>query len=225
MPTPPLRRTVRSVTAKLWHEYGDRSRPEEIPLHDDPVASLVRTVLSQNTSDVNADRAYARLLARYRDWEAVLAAPIEDVMDAIRPSGLTTQKARTIQGALLTIRGARGAMDLTFLRDLPPREALAWLTALEGVGPKTAACVLLFSLEMPAFPVDTHCLRIGKRLGWLEPSCSADRAHTVMDELVPDELKLPLHLGMIRHGRARCRPTNPACEGCVVRRECPYGLG
>jgi endonuclease III len=217
-------RTVRAVTAKLWREYGDRARPEEIPLRDDPVASLVRTVLSQNTTDVNADRAYTQLLARYRDWDAVLAAPLDDVMGAIRPSGLATQKARTIQGALLSIADARGALDLTFLRDMPPGDALRWLTALEGVGPKTAACVLLFSLGMPAFPVDTHCLRIGKRLGWLEPSCTADRAHAVMDGSVPDELKLPLHLGMIRHGRARCRPTNPICEGCVIRRECPYGL-
>lgn len=218
----PSRRTVRSVSATLWRVYGGRARPEEIPLHDPPLDCLVRTILSQNTSDVNADRAYEQLRADFPTWERALRAPTEAIERAIRPSGLAEAKARTIAGALRATRDRAGALDLGFLATLTPCEAQAWLTALPGVGPKTAACVLLFSLEMPAFPVDTHCLRIGKRLGWLPASCTADRAHALMDALAPDDVKLALHLGMIRHGRALCRPTAPACAECPIRRACTY---
>jgi endonuclease III len=222
MPEPPTRATVRRVSSHLWSVYGERARPEEIPLRDDPLDSLIRTILSQNTTDVNADRAYAALREAYPKWDRALAAAPEEIERLVRPAGLAEQKGPRIQGALRAARERSGSLDLSFLREMPVEAARAWLVSLEGVGPKTAACVLLFSLGMPAFPVDTHCLRIGQRLGWIPPRMSADRAHPLMDALVPDKLKLELHLGMIRHGRACCRPRNPGCDGCPVRADCTF---
>lgn len=218
-PTP---RIVRRVGELLWEAWGDRARPEEIPLRDDPLSCLIRTILSQNTTDVNADRAWEKLRRRYPDWHSALAAEPCELEETIRVAGLAEQKGPTIQRALNRAREERGALSLDFLADLSPAAAAAWLEGLSGVGPKTAACVLLFSLGMPVFPVDTHCLRIGKRLGWIPPGEPADRAHRTMAALIPHGAHLELHLGMVRHGRAVCHPRGPECPGCVVRRYCAF---
>jgi len=216
------RQRVERITAALWGKYGDETLEARTRLRSDPLDSLVKTILSQNTSDVNSDRAFARLKERFPTWPEALAADVGDVEEAIRIGGLANIKAPRILELLASIKAAHGALDLGALADLRTDEAEAQLLHYHGVGRKTAACVLLFALQRPAFPVDTHCLRIARRLRLVPPACSADRAHDVLDGVVPDELKLRLHVSMVIHGRRRCRPTSPSCEGCPIRRWCAY---
>jgi endonuclease-3 len=167
----------------LLAEYGDR------PWHPrDPVASLVNTILSQNTNDVNRDRAFEQLRERFPTWEAVRDAPLEALIDAIRPAGLGPTKGPRIQEALRRITTERGEISLDFLRDWGVEKARAWLAALPGVGPKTVAIVLLFALGMPAFPVDTHVHRLSRRLGLIPEKTSREKAHDLLEELVPPDL-------------------------------------
>lgn len=213
---------VRRITDRLWAEYGDGSEHERTRLQRDPLESLIKTILSQNTSDVNSDRAFASLKHAFPSWQEVLDAPEAALADSIRAGGLANIKAPRIQALLRSVKAAHGALDLSDLRGMEPFRAREYLESFHGVGRKTAACVLLFALQQPVFPVDTHCLRIGKRLRLVAPSASADTAHEVLDRAVPDDCKLRLHVSMVRHGRARCRPSHPDCEACPVRRLCSY---
>jgi len=199
----------------LLGEHGDH------PWHPrDPVASLVSTILSQNTNDVNRDRAYARLRERFPTWEMVRDAPPEKLIEAIRPAGLAPTKGPRIQEALRRITAERGEISLDFLADLPLEKARAWLLSLPGVGPKTAAIVLLFALGQPAFPVDTHVHRVARRLGLIPPGTSREKAHTLLEALIPAEIYYPLHLNLVAHGRAVCHARNPEHSRCVLREEC-----
>lgn len=189
----------------------------------DLVAVLVGTILSQNTTDVNSDRAMARLRARFRSWAAVRDAPVEAIVDAIRPAGLGTLKAPRIQAALKTItREGRGRLSLEFLRRWPAQRAKAWLRGLHGVGPKTAAIVLVFGLGKPAFPVDTHVYRVARRIGLIPGEISVEQAHDWMDALVRPVRYGAFHLLLVRHGRAVCRAGRPRCEVCPARRLCRF---
>jgi endonuclease III len=203
------------IRDRLREMYG---RPVNRP-HEDPVHELVLTILSQNTSDTNRDVAYAGLRAAFADWEAVRDAPTHDVEDAIRPGGLAPTKAPRIQAVL---RELGDDMDLDWLRDATREAALGYLTGLPGVGRKTAACVLIFSFGRPEVPVDTHVMRVGTRLGLLRPGASFDEAHDEMRALTPPEDAYELHMNLIAHGRALCRPARPRCEECGLRRMCPY---
>jgi endonuclease-3 len=186
------------------------------------VAELVSTILSQNTTDTNRDVAFDRLRARFESWEAVRDADTGDVIDAIRPAGLANQKGPRIQQALRTIAEERGDLELDFLADWPVDEAKAWLTSIKGVGPKTAAIVLLFALGRPAFPVDTHVHRVSRRLGLIGPKDSREKAHDVLEALVPEEDYYPFHLNMIRHGREVCASGRPRCEACNLTDLCHW---
>ncbi len=209
--------SILHVHELLLAEYGDQ------PWHaSDPIATLVGTILSQNTNDVNRDRAFERMRERLPTWEAVRDAPLEELVEAIRPAGLAPTKAPRIQGALRRIGDARGKLSLDFLDQLPVEEARAWLLDLPGVGPKTAAIVLLFALGKPAFPVDTHVHRVTRRLGLIPMNTSREKAHDVLEALVPPELYYPFHLNVIFHGRAVCHARNPECERCVLRDHCAY---
>ncbi len=204
---------------QLKAEYGDH------PWHPrDPVATLVNTILSQNTNDVNRDVAFDRLRERFPTWEAVRDAPEADVIDAVRPAGLGPTKAPRIQGALRAITEQEGEITLDFLRAMSTEEARRWLTDLPGVGPKTAAIVLCFALGKPAFPVDTHVHRVSRRLGLIPEKASREKAHTLLENLVPSEIYYSLHLNLIEHGRAICHARNPACERCFLRDECKYNV-
>jgi endonuclease-3 len=183
---------------------------------------LVSTILSQNTNDVNRDRAFGRLREQFADWGSVRDAELEAVKEAIAVAGLANHKGPAIQRALRTITERRGVLSLEFLRDLPVGEAKSWLTAIKGVGPKTASIVLLFSLGMPAFPVDTHVHRVTGRLGLIGPKVSREQAHTVLEELLPAELYYPFHLNVIRHGREVCAARTPRCDACVLAEMCAY---
>jgi endonuclease-3 len=188
----------------------------------DPLDELINTILSQNTNDLNRDRAYHALRAKFPTWEAVRDAPAAQVIDAIRPAGLANQKGPRIQKVLRRITEERGQLDLNFLREWPDAEAKAWLMSLDGVGPKTAAIVLLFALGKPAFPVDTHIQRVTARLGLIPPGTSAEKAHDLLEALVPPEWYHSFHLNVIEHGRQVCKAQRPRCADCGLRAWCDY---
>jgi endonuclease-3 len=206
------------VHQMLLEAYGEPTwRP-----HLDPVSELVSTILSQNTNDLNRDVAFDRLRARFPTWEQVRDADVEEVIEAIRPAGLANQKGPRIQGALRTITQERGELELDFLADWPVEDAKAWLSSIKGVGPKTAAIVLLFSLGRPAFPVDTHVHRVTKRLGLIGPRVSREKAHDELEQLVLPEDYYAFHLNVIRHGRQVCVSRKPRCANCILRDVCAY---
>jgi endonuclease-3 len=210
---------VRAIRDRLRELYG---RPrQDAGGHGHPIAELVRTVLSQNTNDRNRDIAYERLRARFPTWEAVRDAAPEEIVEAIRPGGLAETKAPRIQEILWRLDDGDGDPDLDWLRDASREQALAFLTSLPGVGRKTAACVLIFGLGRPEIPVDTHVHRVGKRLGLISPAASFDRAHDELLAVVDPADAYELHINLIRHGRAICRP-RPRCPECALRRMCPY---
>lgn len=188
----------------------------------DPLSELIFTILSQNTSDINRDRAWMRLKARFPTWESVLAADAAELAEAIRPGGLANVKAPRIQEALRVIKRERGEFTLDFLAEMEVDEAKQWLTSLSGVGPKTAAIVLLFSLGKPAFPVDTHVHRVSRRLGLIGTKTSREKAHEVLEELLPPEIYYTFHLNLIAHGREVCKAQQPRCTTCVLQEHCDY---
>jgi endonuclease III len=205
---------VRAIRDRLRLLYG---RPINEP-HRDPIAELVRTVLSQNTSDSNRDVAYERLTERFPTWEQVRDAPVDDLVDTIRPGGLANTKAPRIR-AILARLGDHP--DLDWLVDAPREQAIDFLISLPGVGRKTAACVLIFAFGRPEIPVDTHVHRVGQRLGLLPEGVSFDQAHDEIRRVIDPADAYELHVNLIRHGRAVCRP-RPRCEECGLRRMCPY---
>jgi len=209
--------TIKQVLALLKQEYGV---PEWKPDHA-PISVLVQTILSQNTSDINSRRAFESLLASFGSWESVANADIDAIEHAIRCSGLGRVKARRIREVLREIERKRGKLELDFLSQLPLSEARDWLEQLPGVGVKTASCVLLFSSGMPALPVDTHILRVAKRLGLINPNESAVRAHQLLGKLVPWQDVYQFHILMIAHGRTACQARRPLCQSCVLKEICP----
>ena len=180
---------------------------------------LVLTILSQNTSDTNRDVAYAGLKARFDSWPDVRDAPTAEVEESIRRGGLAPTKAPRIQAVL---RELDDPIDLGWLADAPRGEAIPYLTSLPGVGRKTAACVMIFSFDRPEIPVDTHVHRVGGRLGLFRENAPWDEAHDEMLTVTPPEDAYELHVNLIRHGRTLCRPAQPKCPECALRRMCPY---
>lgn len=182
---------------------------------------LIGTVLSQHTSDVNSAAAYRSLRRAFRTWTAVMNAPTRDVERAIRSGGLARQKTRCIQAILRAIKADRGRLSLDFLADWPLNRASEYLLALPGVGPKTAACVLLFNLGKPALPVDTHVHRLARRLELIPSETTAEQAHGLLGAACPPKLVYPLHILLIRHGREICRARKPRCDECPLADCCP----
>lgn len=185
-----------------------------------PLDELVSTILSQNTNDTNRDRAYQSLRARFPIWEEVRDAPEEEVVEAIRTAGLANQKGPRIQAVLREITRQRGELNLDFLSEYSTEEARDWLTQFKGVGPKTASIVLLFSLDKPAFPVDTHIYRVSGRIGLRPPKMNADQAHDHLAGLFPAETYYAAHLNIIRLGREICQARRLNCEACPVNQLC-----
>jgi len=206
------------VHRRLVEQYGQRPWRPRL----DPVAELVSTILSQNTNDRLRDRAFQRLRERFPTWEAVRDAPVEAIVEAIRVAGLGQQKARRIKEALQRISRERGTLELDFLRQMPVEEARRWLTSFNGIGPKTAAIILLFALGMPAFPVDTHVHRVSRRLGLIPPGTSREKAHRLLEEMMPPETYYTFHLNLIRHGREVCQARRPRCERCFLKDLCDF---
>lgn len=188
----------------------------------DPMDELIRAILSQSTTNVNSDRTYQNLKDRFTTWEAVRRARVSSIEKTIRSGGLANQKSIRIKKLLNEIHKRRGSLDLSFLRSVTVEEAKQFLASLEGVGPITVACTLLFACNKPVFPIDTHILRVAKRLGLLPEKVSDTEAHRIMGQLIPRERYYEMHINMIRHGRGICRPSEPMCEGCCLVDYCKY---
>ncbi|MSQ23609.1 MAG: endonuclease III [Chloroflexi bacterium] len=207
------------VYEDLQDFYGE---PAPRPLQA-PLAELIQTILSQNTADSNSDRAYKALVDRYGDdWDAVRLAPVQEVADTIRHGGLAEIKARRIQSVLRQIEERLGELDLEFLHQVPLEEGRDFLRSLDGVGPKTAACVLLFACGKPAMPVDTHVHRVSQRIGLIPERATAEQAHGLLEALVPDDRMYAFHMQLIRHGREICKAQRPRCDKCPVSSQCGY---
>ena len=187
------------------------------------IDELILTVLSQHTSDINRDRAFAGLKQRFASWEEVSAASREAIADAIRAGGIADVKAGRIKVILDEIAKREGSLSLDRLHELDDQEVAGYLCELPGVGPKTAACVLVFSMGRPAFPIDTHVHRIARRLGWIADKASAEQAHDVLAPKVPPDIRYDLHVAFIEHGRRICKPRMPRCSDCAVFDLCEAG--
>ena len=215
----PLAKRAVKVHEKLIEFYGEPIWRDPMP----PVHELVCTILSQNTNDVNRDRAFNLLREKFPTWEEVRDAKTKDVIETIRPAGLANQKGPRIQQVLKAITEERGNLDLSFLKKMPVDEARAWLTKFNGVGPKTAAIVLCFSLGMPAFPVDTHVYRVTGRIGLRPEKMTVEQAHPHLESLFPPETYYAAHLNIIRLGREICTARKAMCEKCPLVKLCDYG--
>ncbi len=212
------RKRALAIHKCLLEAFGQPTWRNPLPAVDE----LVSTILSQNTNDTNRDRAFDALRARFPSWEQVRDAKEADVIDAIRPAGLANQKGPRIQGVLREITAERGSLDLDFLADLPLEQARAWLTKFNGVGPKTAAIVLCFSLNKPAFPVDTHIYRVTGRIGLRPQNMTVEQAHPHLEKIFPPETYYAAHLNLIRLGREVCQARKPNCPVCPIRKLCDY---
>jgi endonuclease-3 len=209
---------VRAIVRRLQRNFGDLSPPRET----DPLDELILTVQSQHTSDLNAERAFGLLRGRYPAWDDVVRAPTAELADTIRSGGLANTKAARIQAILREIHEREGRYDLNGLRRRSDAEIAEYLSSLPGVGPKTVAVVMGFAFGREAIPVDTHVHRVATRLG-LVPKTSAERAQRLLETSVPNDLKTPLHMGLIRLGREICKAGRPRCEDCPVFELCPTG--
>lgn len=207
------------VHETLLEFFGEPTWRNPLPALDE----LVSTILSQNTNDNNRDRAFNALRAKFPTWESARDAKPDDVANAIRPAGLANQKGPRIQKVLRAITEERGSLDLDFLTDLPLEEARAWLMKFNGVGPKTAAIVLCFSLNRPAFPVDTHIYRVSGRIGLRPEKMTVEQAHPYLESLFPPEAYYAAHLNIIRLGREICHARKPDCPKCPLIKLCDYG--
>lgn len=212
------RRKYAEIASLLEDTYGYPTWRQYLS----PVDELVSTILSQSTTDLNRDVAFDALKRRFASWEAVRDAPVADVIETIRSAGLANQKAPRIQAALGYISDDQRRVTLDFLADMAIDAAKQWLTAINGIGPKTAAIILLFAFNKPAFPVDTHIHRVTKRLGLIGAKTNAERAHLELEAIIPPEDYYPAHLNIIRHGRQICQSRRPRCEVCPLTACCDY---
>lgn len=217
---PPTARAARRAHEILLARYG-----EKIARKRDPLDGIIVIMLSQATNDVNCDRAFSSLKTTFPDWAGVLRAPVEEIANAIRMGGLANQKAARIKQLLQSIQDEQGDLDLSWMHQASSEKCHDFMQRFKGVGPKTIACVLVFFLDKPAFPVDTHVFRVAKRLGWIREKAGTDEAHKVLEAAIPDDCKLELHCNIIQHGRAICRADGnggPRCEECVLIRHCAF---
>lgn len=211
---------VTRVAALLRKSYGPRRQQRR---RDNPLDSLMYTLLSQNTSDLNSERAYASLRRHFPLWEDVHRASLRELIGAIRTGGLANIKAVRIKALLEEIWGDQGHFDLSFLRDLSDEEVEAYLRRFKGIGSKTIACVLLFGLGRAAFPVDTHIFRVSRRLGLLNGQSTPEKAQEFLEPRIPSGDRYALHLHLVEHGRQVCKAQRPLCGDCVLARLCDYG--
>ena len=207
-----------SVLSTLQEAYG----PANWRIGYEPISELVFTILTQNTSDRNAERAFAKLTTHFPSMDQILHASVGEIKPLIAEAGLSNIKAPRIKNALETIKDRRGSLDLWFLKSVTPQQAKEWLMSIDGVGPKTAAVVLCLSLGVPALPVDTHVLRVSKRLGLIESHISAEKAHVLLETLVRPSDMLEFHMQIIRHGRTVCHSRSPQCQVCPLSSSCTY---
>ena len=215
------RKYIDQVLNLLIKEYGRKEPKERGRGQGQPVAVLIQTILSQNTSDRNSGRAFTSLMTSFVSWDDMVDDSIQHIALKIKCGGLGEVKAKYIKQALSAIKMKQGDFNLDFLKGFPLEEARDWLVELPGVGMKTASCVLLFGLGMPAMPVDTHVFRVSRRLGLIDATTSVEQAHRLLEKLVSAESIYPFHILLIEHGRKTCKARNPLCKGCVLCQMCP----
>ncbi|MEK6954948.1 MAG: endonuclease III [Candidatus Micrarchaeota archaeon] len=206
---------LRRIHKLLLKEYGKIK-----PWKKSPLDTLVAVILSQNTNDKNSFAAFKILKRRFGKWDELLDAPIPQIAKLIKAGGLANIKAKRIKTVLSEIKGKEGKLSLNRLRSMEPQAARNYLMQFKGIGPKSAAVIVAFAFEKPAFPIDTHIFRVLKRLPLLSEKIAYTNAHILMEEMVPDELKIPLHTEIITHGRKVCRARMPLCNTCVLYAEC-----
>ena len=197
--------------------YGDRNWTKRL----EPVSELILTILSQNTSDINSHRAFKSLTGSSHNWEKIAGWETGKIAGAIRAGGLADVKARYIKQVLQALQKETHNFDLGFLAQMPVNEARQWLIRLPGVGMKTASCVLLFSLGMPAFPVDTHVYRVAKRLQLVSDKTNVEAAHLILEKMVKPADIYRMYVLMIEHGRKTCKAQRPLCADCTLKNICP----
>jgi endonuclease III len=209
---------ARAVDKILASTYGEKKQTRKT----NPTSELILTILSQNTNDINRDRAFRSLKERYPTWADIASAKTANIAKAIRVGGLSSIKSKRIKKILSQISERSSDYKLLFLKKMSDKEVFDYLMSFTGVGPKTASCVLLFSLGRQAMPVDTHVHRVGQRLGFIPPDLKAEKAHQwFLDLKLPFDM-YQFHLNLIQHGRMLCRPSNPKCDICPIRRYCLY---
>ncbi|MHA2602655.1 MAG: endonuclease III domain-containing protein [Candidatus Thorarchaeota archaeon SMTZ1-83] len=217
-PTRKIQEKVTAVCKLLIQEYGHVIVERAL----DPIGELVFTILSQNTADVNTKRAFGALRSRYATWDDVLVAADDELAGVIRSSGPFRVKAKRIKAALSEIKRRTGRLDLSLLAEMETQDAMNWLTTLYGVGPKTAAIVLLFCFEKPVLPVDTHVWRVSKRLGLVPSNASRESTQNLLEDNVPEYCVYSMNHNLIRHGRTLCRAQKPHCRECFLAGHCDY---
>lgn len=211
------RQRSRETVELLESLYGTRLWTQRF----EPIGELIFTVLSQNTSDLNTYRSYEALTKKYPSWVRVMSATTTEIEHEIKIGGLSKIKAPRIKNILLEIFSRNGELSIDSLNRMSIQESVDWLTSLPGVGRKTASCVLLFSFGRAAFPVDTHVLRMSKRLGLIDKNVSADKSHKILEQLVDESKYYQTHMDMIEHGRNVCKAITPHCKECVLSEICP----
>ncbi len=217
------KRLVLNIIQNLEATYGVQINNHRDDPLSDPLSELILTILSQATSDTNSRRAFENLRRRFQDWETVRRARTSSIASAIKSGGLANAKSVTIKNALNEIKNRRGNLELSFLQTADIEEGRKFLTSITGVGPKTAACVLLFACDREVFPMDTHILRITKRVGLVPGKSNDEQAHRLMEKLIPPKMSYSLHINLIKHGRRICRPQNPKCDRCSLVELCDFG--
>ena len=208
---------MRQISDGLLDVYG----PIDWITRRKGIDELVYTILSQHTSDVNSERAFANLMSEFGDFDSVADADEKEIEITIRSGGLSKSKAPRIKKVLNEIRAEVGSFDLSFLSEMPMQNAKEWLMKFNGIGPKTAAIILCFSFQMPAMPVDTHIFRVSKRLGLIGKKITAEKAHDLLERVVPSAEVFQFHMFLIRHGRDTCKARRPSCDVCVLSHICP----
>ncbi len=216
-----LRQKTQFISDTLEKLYGVPEREDEGSVLD----CLILTILSQNTNDVNRDKGFAALKSRFPTWEDVLEADVEKIGEAIKIAGLHGQKSQTIKNFLTWLNAERGALDLEFICEMETDEAVKLLCQHKGIGIKTVSVTLAFACGREVFPVDTHILRISKRLGLIPSNCSAEKAHELMPTIVPGGKAFPFHLNLITFGRKICNAQRPKCDQCPLTEHCLYFKG
>lgn len=261
---PAKRKRVKRDPVKAWTSRLSRYRPNlmddtlaamrqmyGIPKWErvyDPTSELILTILSANSADINAEKAFDALCRRwpppqgtpgsasgYRagwggvgieesgaDWAAVADAPLDELIDVIRPGGLAPTKAPRIQAVLRKILEERGDFSLEFLGDMSAEDALAWLTQIPGIGRKTASVVLLFAFGKPLMPVDRHIERVTRRIGLIPPKATVEQAHDYLQVQLRPEQVHEAHVNLITHGRQTCHALRPECLRCAIAPRCRF---
>ncbi len=207
-----------SVDKRLTEMYGEKRQLK----FRDPTEELILTILSQNTNDVNRDRAFRSLTAEFPGWDAIAKARSSSIAGAIKVGGLANIKSGRIKKILKKVGERSKDYSISFIKKMTDNDAWEHLLSYEGVGPKTAACVMLFSLGRDFMPVDTHVHRVSKRLGLIPENMNAEKAHDWYREMKPPVSFYSFHLNLIEHGRTLCRPAKPKCQECGLKRQCVY---